>query len=64
MRQFDLPLWQGDTEREIKEFDFAPAAVYAFKGLFIYEIDLRLRHLSGESMVLEPLLFQVIPRRE
>ena len=64
MRQFDLPLWQGKTDREVEETDFAPAAAYEFKGLFLYEIDLRLRHDSDESMVLEPFLFQVIPRRE
>jgi hypothetical protein len=64
LRQFDLPLWQGGTEREVKEVDFAPAAAYPFKGLFLYEIELRLRHRSSESMVLEPFLFQVIPQRE
>jgi hypothetical protein len=64
MRQFDLPLWQGKTAAEIEEMTFRPAAVYEFKGLFLYEIDLRLTHRSGESMLLEPFLFQVIPWRE
>jgi hypothetical protein len=63
MRQFDLPLWQGKTNGEVKEMDFVPAAVYKSKRLFLYEIDLRLTHRSSESMLLEPFLFQVIPWR-
>jgi len=64
MRQFDLPLWQGKTDEEVKEIDFVPAAAYEFKGYFLYEVGLRLRHRSDESMVLEPFLFQVIPLRD
>ena len=64
MRQFDLPLWAGKTNGEVKEIEFEPAAVYEFKRLFLYEIDLRLTHRSDESMLLEPFLFQVIPWRD
>ena len=64
MRQFDLPLWEGKTNGELKEMEFAPAAVYEFKRLFLYEIDLRLTHRSDESMLLDPFLFQVIPWRD
>jgi len=63
MRQFDLPLWQGKTNGEVKEMDFVPAAVYKFKRFYLYEIDLRLTHRSPESMLLEPFLFQVLPWR-
>jgi hypothetical protein len=62
VRQFDLPLWQGETRREIKEIDFEPAAAYPFKRLFLYEVKVRLSHRSAESMLLEPFLFQVMPR--
>ena len=64
MRQFDLPLWRGKTNGEVKEIDFEPAAAYEFKQLFLYEVDLRLSHRSDESMLLEPFLFQVIPWRD
>jgi hypothetical protein len=64
MRQFDLPLWRGKTSREVKVIEVEPAAVYRVKRLFLYEIDLRLSHRSDESMLLEPFLFQVIPRRD
>jgi hypothetical protein len=63
MRQFDLPLWQGKTNGEVKEMDFVPAAAYKFKRFYLYEIDLRLTHRSPESMLLDPFLFQVIPWR-
>jgi hypothetical protein len=62
IRQFDLPFWRGKTSREVKTVDFEPAAAYRFKRLFLYEIGLRLKHHSDESMLLEPFLFQVIPR--
>ncbi len=61
---FDLPLFKGTAERETKEFVFAPAAFYLRRNLFLYEINLRLKHRSTESMLLEPFLFQVIPLRE
>ena len=64
LKQFDLPLWQGETNGEVKEMEFSPAAAYGFKNLFLYEIDLRLVHRTGESMQLDPFLFQVIPWRD
>ena len=64
IRQFDLPLWRGKANGEVKEIDFDPAAAYRFRNLFLYEIDLRLSHRSGESMLVEPFLFQVMPWRD
>jgi hypothetical protein len=61
MRQFDLPLWKGSLEFEVREFVFRPAAIYMLRKLNLYEIDLRLVHRSAESMLLDPFLFQVIP---
>ncbi len=64
IRQFDLPLWEGSTASELREVVFRPAAAYRFRGLNLYELDLRLVHLSAESMLLEPFLFQVLPWRD
>ena len=64
LEQFDLPLWQGETRGEVKEIEFSPAAAYRFRNLFLYEIDLRLSHRSGESMQLDPFLFQILPWRD
>jgi hypothetical protein len=61
---FDLPLYEGKTAYETKEVTFAPAAVYRFRNLFLYELNLRLLHRSTESMLLDPFLFQVIPVRD
>jgi len=61
---FDLPLFDGKTAYLTKEFTFAPAAVYRFRSLFLYELDIRLLHRSTESMLLDPFLFQVIPVRD
>jgi len=62
VRQFDLALWHGETRQEIREMEFAPASAYEFKRLYLYEVDVGLRHRSEESMLLEPFLFQVIPQ--
>jgi hypothetical protein len=59
---FDLPLYDGKTAFETKEVLVEPAAVYPFKNLFLYEVSVSLSHHSSESMLLEPYLFQVIPR--
>jgi hypothetical protein len=61
---FDLPLFDGQTAYETREFIFAPAAAYRFRSLFLYEVKVRLIHRSVESMLLDPYLFQVIPARE
>ena len=64
LKEFDLPLWKGETRAEIKEMEFSPAAAYRFRKLFLYEIDLRLAHRSDESMQLDPFLFQILPWRD
>jgi hypothetical protein len=64
IRQFDLPLWKGNTAFEVKEIVFRPSAAYELGNLKIYEIELRLVHLSAESMLTDPFLFQVLPWRD
>ncbi|MDH7511367.1 MAG: hypothetical protein QHH14_00265 [Clostridiales bacterium] len=59
---FDLPFFKGKTAYETKEILLEPAAAYPFKSLYLYEVSLSLTHHSSESMLLEPYLFQVIPR--
>ena len=61
---FDLPLFEGQTAYETRELNFAPAAAYRFRSLFLYEVDVRLLHRSEESMLLDPFRFQVIPARD
>ena len=59
---FDLPFWEGKTAFETREVLVEPAAAYPFKNLYLYEVSLSLSHHSSESMLLEPYLFQAIPR--
>lgn len=63
MDLFDMPLFEGRTSFETREFIFEPEASYALKNLHLYEITLRLKHRTSEPMLLDPFLFQVIPWR-
>ncbi|MBM3284747.1 MAG: hypothetical protein FJY81_02645 [Candidatus Aminicenantes bacterium] len=58
---FDIPVFEGRTAFEIREFAFEPAACYRFRNLFLYEINLSLAHHSTESMLIDPFLLQVLP---
>ncbi len=59
---FDLPFFDGKTAFKTREVLVEPVAAYSFKNLYLYEISLSLNHHSSESMLLDPYLFQVIPR--
>ncbi len=61
---FDLPLFEEKTAYEMRERVLAPAASYSIKNLHLYELNLQLTHLSGESMLVDPFLIQIIPWRE
>ncbi len=63
-RLFDLPLLDERTSFAKKEVVVSPPAYYPYRNLSLYEIKLRLRHLSDESMQLAPYPFQVVPVRE
>ncbi len=63
LQAFDLPLEKVRVTREKKVFELGLPPAYQLRHLFLYEITLRLNHLSSESMLLEPFLFQVIPLR-
>lgn len=60
---FDLPLFEEKTSRQMKEFFFAASASRKVKNLFLYEIDITLKHLSPESMLVEPFFFSIVPQR-
>jgi len=61
---FDLPLFEGKTSYERKELIFPLPAYYPFKKLCLYEINLNLKKLSSESMLIDPYYFQVFPLKE
>ena len=59
---FDLPQFDGETSREIKELDLSVPIFFPLRWLHLYEIDLNLKHLSSELMVRKPFFFQIIPQ--
>jgi len=61
IRFFDLPLTEGRTSKEIREFDFEPKASYVFRGRYIYEIGIDIARLSPKKEVVEPYFFQIAP---
>ena len=58
---FDIPLWEGKTSYERKEFILTPQIYYPFKKLFLYEILIDLKKYSSESMLIDPYFFQILP---
>jgi hypothetical protein len=63
-RFFDLPLLEERTSSAKKEIVFNPPASYPYRNLGLYLIKLRLRHLSEESMQLDPYPFRIVPVKE
>lgn len=61
---FDLPLLDDLTEFETKECIIQPEAYYKTNNLYYYEINLEITHLTDETMLIDPFLFQVIPVRD
>jgi hypothetical protein len=60
---FDLPLFEGKTAYEQIEIALNPSAHYPYKNLYLYEINLNLKKLSSESMLVDPFFFQILPTR-
>lgn len=60
---FDLPLFKERTAFANKEIVFTPSAFYPYQNLALYEIKLKLRHLSAENMQLNPCPMQIVPVR-
>jgi hypothetical protein len=61
VRFFDLPLTEGRTSEEIREFVFEPGASYPFRGRFLYEISIDIVRLSPKKETVEPYFFQIAP---
>jgi len=64
LRLFDLPLLETRTSGGTQEIAFEPRAFYPMRSFYIYELGVRLEHLSEESMQLDPFRLQVTPWRK
>ncbi len=60
---FDKPIDVVPTSREFRLLQFEPQAAYRWRGLYVYDIDIDLRHSSDEFMLDAPYLLQITPVR-
>lgn len=60
---FDQLLYRGQQREEIKEITFIPKHAFRWKNFYLYELKLKLKHLSSESMKKYPYFIQIYPRR-
>ena len=60
---FDHHLYQGHQQQEIKEIIFRPQFALRWKNFYLYELKLKLKHLSEEPMKRFPYFVQIYPRR-
>lgn len=63
MRFFDTPLLEAKTSREMKEWAFAPPASYRLGDLYVYDLTVELKKFSGENLLEDPYLIQIVPVR-
>lgn len=58
---FDLPVFKGKTNREIKELVIKPEHFYKKGNLYLYEIKLNLKQNSNELMLRFPYSIKIFP---
>jgi hypothetical protein len=61
---FDKPLDVVPTSREFRLLQFEPRAAYRWRGFYVYELDIDLRHSSDEFMLDAPYLLKITPVRD
>ena len=61
IRWFDRPVFEGRVDRAIRSIDMATPAFYPLRNLCLHEFDVRVKKLSGENMLRNPVLFRIIP---
>ena len=61
IRFFDLAVFSGKTSYERKEVEFSPAAYYPYRNFYLYEVNVELKKLSKENMLIDPFYFYIIP---
>jgi len=64
IRFFDLPIFSGRTSHENKQIEYSPPAYYPSKNLYLYDVNLDLRKLSEENMLINPFYLYIVPSSE
>ncbi|MCX7975027.1 MAG: hypothetical protein N3B16_11105 [Candidatus Aminicenantes bacterium] len=62
LQAFDLPLFKTKIDREIQKVILTLPPAYRRGHLYLYEINLKMKHLTKESMQLEPFMIQFLPK--
>lgn len=63
LQAFDLPLFRAKLVQEVRSLRLKLPVAYKKGHLFLYEINLKMKHLSQESMRLDPFMIQFLPIR-
>jgi len=63
LQAFDQPVIKTRITQEKKQFRLNLPPPYKRRHLYLYEINLEIKHLSPESMQLQPFMIQFIPGR-
>jgi hypothetical protein len=64
VRFFDLPLFEGRTKNEKKEWIFEPPAYFPFRSLYVYEISVAFKKRPSGNLAVNPYFLQIVPVRD
>lgn len=63
LKAFDLPLFKTKINHEKRQLRLNLPPPYKRRHLYLYEINLEMKHYSKESMLIEPFMIQFLPGR-
>ena len=64
VRFFDLPLFEGRTKNEKKEWIFEPPAYFPFRSLYVYEISVAFKERPSGNLAVNPYFLQIVPLKD
>jgi hypothetical protein len=64
VRFFDLPLFEGRTKNEKKEWIFEPPAYFPFRRLYVYEISVAFKERPSGNLAVNPYFLQIVPVKD
>jgi hypothetical protein len=64
VRFFDLPLFEGRTKDEKKEWIFEPPAYFPFRSLYVYEINVTFKERPSGNLAVNPYFLQIVPVKD
>jgi len=58
---FDIPVFKGRTLYEKRKIILTPPKSYPYRKFHLYELNLKIKKLSSESMLIDPYFLEVVP---